>query len=211
MIIIIFRCKKPANAMPSKASLPSSLVEPTDATPHSLDVNSVGRQSSKLSSSRSTKPSSNSSKEDGTTGNGTTLTPPISTTKPSFLRQPFKNFRKTRSTLIEKDPESNNLMPRRPSLVVTQSSEADLLETTTNSYNSNNNNALRLPDMSITPPTTPNNTHSSFLQAPSFLKVCIFFLPFKIVESMCTQEEKGRRWRDIYPPSFPIPVELYKI
>ena len=176
MIIIIFRCKKPANAMPSKASLPSSLVEPTDATPHSLDVNSVGRQSSKLSSSRSTKPSSNSSKEDGTTGNGTTSTPTTSTTKPSFLRQPFKNFRKTRSTLIEKDPESNNLMPRRPSLVVTQSSEADLLETTTNSYNSNNNNALRLPDMSITPPTTPNNTHSSFLQAPSFLKVCNFFL-----------------------------------
>ena len=177
MIIIIFRCKKPANAMPSKASLPSSLVEPTDATPHSLDINSVGRQSSKLSSSRSTKPSSNSSKEDGTTGNGTTLTPTTSTTKPSFLRQPFKNFRKTRSTLIEKDPESNNLMPRRPSLVVTQSSEADLLETTTNSYNSNNNNALRLPDMSITPPTTPNNTHSSFLQAPSFLKVnLVFFL-----------------------------------
>ena len=175
MIIIIFRCKKPANAMPSKASLPSSLVEPTDATPHSLDVNSVGRQSSKLSSSRSTKPSSNSSKEDGTTGNGPTLTPTTSSTKPSFLRQPFKNFRKTRSTLIEKDPESNNLMPRRPSLVVTQSSEADLLETTTNSYNSNNNNALRLPDMSITPPTTPNNTHSSFLQAPSFLKVCNFF------------------------------------
>ena len=150
--------------MPSKASLPTSLVEPTDVTPHSLDVNSVGRQSSKLSSSRSTKPSSNSSKEDGTTGNGT-----LTSTKPSFLRQPFKNFRKTRST-FEKDPESNNLMPRRPSLVVTQSSEADLLETT-NSYSHNNNNALRLPDMSITPPTTPNNTHSSFLQAPSFLKV----------------------------------------
>ena len=163
--------------MPSKASLPSSLVEPTDVTPHSLDVNSVGRQSSKVSSSRSTKPSSNSSKEDGiiTTGNGSALTTSTTATKPSFLRQPFKNFRKTRST-FEKDPESNNLMPRRPSLVVTQSSEADLLETTTNSYNSNNNKALRLPDMSITPPTTPNNTHSSFLQAPSFLKVNYFFL-----------------------------------
>ena len=76
-------------------------------------------------------------------------------------------------------------MPRRPSLVVTQSSEADLLETTTNSYNSNNNNALRLPDMSITPPTTPNNTHSSFLQAPSFLKVCNDFFSSILMVEFC--------------------------
>ena len=72
------RCKKPSNAMPSKASLPSALVDPTDMPPHSMD--SVGRQS-KQSSSRSGKPSSNSSKDDGATSTR------------SFLK-PFKNFKK---------------------------------------------------------------------------------------------------------------------
>ena len=73
--------------MPSKASLPSALVEPTDIPPlHSLD-NSVGRQS-KQSSSRS-KPSSNSSEKDlAADGQGDQITHLESETKMIFH---FKN------------------------------------------------------------------------------------------------------------------------
>ena len=66
--------------MPSKASLPSALVDPTDMPPQPHSMDSVGRQS-KQSSSRSGKPSSNSSKDDGVTSTR------------SFLK-PFKNFKK---------------------------------------------------------------------------------------------------------------------
>ena len=66
--------------MPSKASLPSALVDPTDMPPQPHSMDSVGRQS-KQSSSRSGKPSSNSSKDDGATSTR------------SFLK-PFKNFKK---------------------------------------------------------------------------------------------------------------------
>ena len=69
--------------MPSKASLPSALVEPTDIPPlHSLD-NSVGRQS-KQSSSRS-KPSSNSSEKDHADGHGDQITHLKSKTTMIFL------------------------------------------------------------------------------------------------------------------------------
>ena len=77
------------------------------------------------------------------------------TSTKSFLR-PFKSFKKK-----DKDHE-NNILPRRPSLVITGSSEADL------ENGIDVNSTIKSPDVNLNSP----NTHS-FLQAPSFLKVYI--------------------------------------
>ncbi len=82
--------------MPTKASLPSALVEPTDLPPHSMDSS---EKHSKVSSSRSKLSSHSSQNESGTTaGTG--------------LFKSFKSFRR------KKPPESG--VNRRPSLIVTE-------------------------------------------------------------------------------------------
>ena len=94
------RCKKPSKSMPSKASLPSALVDPGDIQPQSIDS---GGRHSKQSSSRS-KLSSNSSNAD-------------TTSKSPFLK-PFKSFKRKKQGGDEEAPAS--ISYRRPSLIVTE-------------------------------------------------------------------------------------------
>ena len=97
-----FRCKEPPKTMPTKASLPSALVETTDLQPHSMD--SSGKHS-KLSSSRS-KLSSHSSQAE--TGNS--------------IFKGFKSFRRKKPT-SEADGGTTPGLTRRPSLIVTEAAE----------------------------------------------------------------------------------------
>ena len=67
----------------------------------------------------------------------------------------------------EKSDHDNNILPRRPSLVVTSSDGCIDLETgaTGSSLMLNGNGSLKPPDTNLSSPT------HSFLQAPSFFKV----------------------------------------
>ena len=81
---------------------------------------SVGLQSKQSSSKSGGKPSSNSSSKEETAGTGTGNS--VTTPTKSFLK-PFKSFKKKSEN---KDLDNNILVPRRPSLVVIQSPEADM-------------------------------------------------------------------------------------
>ena len=131
--------------MPSKASLPSALVDPIDNPPQIMDS---GGRLSKQSSSRS-KISSNSSQADNP------------------LLRPFKSFKKKTQNLEEQsavasqisDP-SNSILYRRPSLVVTSDIENQNVLT----------DGLKPPEaINLTPPSPAPSL--GFLKAPSFLKV----------------------------------------
>ena len=143
--------------MPSKASLPSSLVDPVDnLPPQSLD--SVERHS-KQSSSRS-KLSSNSSNNNE-----------------NPILKSFKNFRrKSDDPKVAADQQNNtekvnSILYRRPSFVLTSSmndiDNGDIVH--------EGNKSLKPPDaINLTPPSPAPST-TSFLKAPGFLKV-----PFSI-------------------------------
>lgn len=141
----ICRCKRPSKSMPSKASLPSALVDPVDNPPQSIDS---GGRHSKQSSSRS-KISSNSSNTDN-----------------PFTKS-FKSFRrKSDKTETNHNTEVNNsILYRRPSFVVT-SENGDL-----EAGGGQNDGFLKPPEaINLTPPSPAPST-TSFLKTPGFLKV----------------------------------------
>ena len=131
--------------MPSKASLPSALVDPVDNPPQSID--SGGERHSKQSSSRS-KISTNSS-----TNNNE---------NPFF--KSFKSFRRKSVQGEGATSEVNSILYRRPSLVVTSA-----MSDVESASNGIENSALKPPDaINLTPPSPAPST-ASFLKTPLFL------------------------------------------
>ena len=147
--------------MPSKASLPSALVDPVDhegRTPQSID--SGGRHSSsrsKISSNSSNNPSNNNEN-------------PILKTFKSFRRKSDpKELQKQQSI-----SEVNGILYRRPSFVIT--STTNDLENG-GGFNNEENKSLKPPDaINLTPPSPAPPPTNSFLKAPTFLKVRLKYL-----------------------------------
>ena len=155
---MFFRCKKPSKSMPSKASLPSALVDATDVPPQSIDS---AEHFSKQSSSRSKLSSNNSSKDEP---------PAVSAAPSSGFMQKFKMFRRKSENnnqilpTVNSSEVNNSISYRRPSLVVTQAAE---------SQPSDPAPPLALEENWNLKPTStaPTSPDKSFLKAPSFLKV----------------------------------------
>lgn len=138
-----FRCKKPTKTMPSKASLPSALVDPMEVTaPQSIDS---GGRHSKQSSSRSKISSAASSMHNDS----------------SSILKKFKLFRQKSTEIKNYEPTKDDqplAAHRKPSLVITPDSpDAE-------------SGFLKPPSMNLTPPSPAPST-ASFLKAPSFIKV----------------------------------------
>lgn len=129
--------------MPSKASLPSALVDPMEnAAPQSIDS---GGRHSKQSSSRSKISSAASS-----TNNDS-----------SSILKKFKLFRQKSTEIKNYEPTKDDPLPqRKPSLVITPDSP---------DYESG---FLKPPAMNLTPPSPVPST-ASFLKAPGFLRVTL--------------------------------------
>ena len=146
--------------MPSKASLPSALVDATDVPPQSIDS---AEHFSKQSSSRSKLSSNNSSKDEPPA-------PAVSAAPSSGFMQKFKMFRRKSEnnnqilpTVVSSGEVNNSISYRRPSLVVTQATESQPSDPAPPPLEENWN---------LKPTTAaPTSPDKSFLKAPSFLKV----------------------------------------
>ena len=145
--------------MPSKASLPSALVDASDVPPQSIDS---AEHFSKQSSSRSKLSSNNSSKDEPP------ATAPAPSTQTTNFMQKFKIFRRksennNQPVSANNSADVNSISYRRPSLVVTAAA------TDQESPPVTEENWLK-------PSTAPTSPDKSFLKAPSFLKVSLEFL-----------------------------------
>ena len=134
--------------MPSKASLPSALVDASDVPPQSID--SV-EHFSKQSSSRSKLSSNNSSKDEPPSNNSI-----LQKFKFFNRRKSDNNNQSASSPVNNPSSEVNSILYRRPSLVVTAVNDQE---------------SPTEEPWPKTSTTVPNSPDKSFLKAPSFIKV----------------------------------------